>query len=229
VSIADNVARVEAAVSQSCRAAGRARSEITLVAVTKTRTALEVDEAVAAGITDVGENRVQEALAKKPLVSRPAHWHLIGTLQTNKARRAVELFDSVQSVDSERLAGELDRRCTERKLPLPVLIEVNTSAEPSKHGVPPAILAPLIEAVTGCTRLRLDGLMTIGPGLAVGDPEASRPCFALLRRLAEENRARFGIALAQLSMGMSADYAIGIEEGATVVRIGTALFGARAG
>jgi hypothetical protein len=227
VSIAENLARLEEQIGAACAHASRQRSDVLLVAVTKTRTAEEVIEAIRCGVTDVGENRVQEAAAKKPLVSLPCRWHLVGSLQTNKARRALELFDTVQSIDSARLAEELQRRCSQLDRRVTGFVEVNTSAEASKHGVAPADLPALVEAVRACDRIDLAGLMTIGPGWAIEDPEASRPCFALLRRLADEQRRRFGIALPGLSMGMSSDFAVGIEEGATLVRVGTAIFGPR--
>jgi hypothetical protein len=195
--------------------------------VTKTRTAAEIDEAIRAGITQVGENRVQEAVAKKPQVTLPATWHLVGSLQTNKVKRALEVFDVVQSIDSLHLAQEIQLRCEQANLHVRALIEVNTSGEQSKHGVQPDALPDLIVQVLKLTRLQLAGLMTVGPGLAIEDPQASRPCFKLLARLAEDCRQRFSIPLPHLSMGMSSDFEIGIEEGATIVRIGTAIFGPR--
>jgi len=235
--IPDSLARLEAAITEACRRAGRNRNEVRLVAVTKTRTPEEVSAAIAAGITDVGENRVQEAAAKRPLVASAARWHLIGNLQTNKAKKAVELFDFVHSVDSRRLAGELDRYVqghdrnppgiSDRVPVLPVLIEVNTSAEASKHGVTPETAPALVEQLLGFGHLELTGLMTIGPGWAIENPEASRPCFRTLRGLAEDCRRQFAIPLPHLSMGMSSDFAVGIEEGATIIRVGTAIFGPR--
>ena len=225
--ITDNLARLEAAIADACRRAGRSRDGVTLVAVTKTRTPGEVSAAIEAGITDVGENRVQEAATKRPLVAAAARWHLIGSLQTNKAKRAVELFDIIHSIDSLHLAGELNRRTGEAGRRLPVLIEVNTSAEQSKHGVAPESAPALVEQLLGLENLEVTGLMTIGPGWAVEDPEASRPCFGRLRGLAEDCRRRFAIALPHLSMGMSSDFAVGIEEGATIIRVGTAIFGTR--
>jgi pyridoxal phosphate enzyme (YggS family) len=227
VTIAGNVAAVEQQIAAACCRAGRARTEVKLVAVTKTRSAAEVSEVIGCGITAVGENRVQEALAKKRLVTRPAEWHLVGNLQTNKAKKALDIFDVVQTVDSARLAQELETRCATASRSLPVLVEVNTSAEASKHGLAPESTPAFIESLLALKHLRLTGLMTIGPGLAVEDAEASRPCFRLLRELAEDCRRRFGIALPELSMGMSSDFPVGIEEGATIIRIGTALFGPR--
>jgi hypothetical protein len=198
-----------------------------LVAVTKTRSAAEVNEAIKAGIAHIGENRVQEALTKKPQVTLPATWHLIGSLQTNKAKKALELFDFIQGVDSLHLAEELQRRCEQVNKSIEVLVEVNTSGEASKHGATPDAVPDLVAELLKLDRLRLEGLMTIGPGLAIDDPEASRPCFKALRALAEDCRQRFSVALPHLSMGMSSDFEVGIEEGATMIRIGTAIFGQR--
>ncbi len=227
MSITDNLVALEQRINSACVRAGRNRSDITLVAVTKTRTPSEVDEAIKAGITHVGENRVQEAATKKPQVTLPATWHLIGSLQTNKAKRALELFGYVQSIDSLRLALELQRRCEQMGKRINTLVEVNTSGEASKHGIQPSAMPDLVAGLLKFDRLQLEGLMTIGPGLAIDDPEASRPCFKALRALAEDCRQRFSVPLPHLSMGMSSDFEVGIEEGATMVRIGTAIFGSR--
>jgi PLP dependent protein len=175
----------------------------------------------------VGENRVQETIAKKPQVTLPATWHLVGSLQTNKVKRALELFDVIHGVDSLRLAQEIHLRCEQMDKRVSALIEVNTSGEPSKHGIQPDEVPGLVAEVLKLDRLQLSGLMTIGPGLAVENPEASRPCFMLLARLTEDCRRRFGIPLPHLSMGMSSDFEVGIEAGATIIRIGTAIFGPR--
>ena len=227
MSITENLAALEQRIDSACARAGRSRADITLVAVTKTRTASEVDEAIKAGITNVGENRVQEALNKKPQVTLPATWHLVGSLQTNKAKKALELFAYIQSVDSLHLALELQRRCEQMSKHTSALIEVNTSGETSKHGVTPDAVPDLVAELIKLDHLQLAGLMTIGPGLAIEDPEASRPCFKTLKALAEDCRRRFSIALPHLSMGMSSDFEVGIEEGATLIRIGTAIFGPR--
>ena len=186
-----------------------------------------MDEVIRAGITQVGENRVQEAMVKKPQVTLPATWHLVGSLQTNKARRALELFDIIQSVDSLHLGIELQRRCEQMDKHVGSLIEVNTSGEASKHGVSPDAVPDLVVELLKLDHLQLMGLMTIGPGLAIDDPEASRPSFRTLKALAQDCRRRFGVPLPHLSMGMSSDFEVGIEEGATIVRIGTAIFGPR--
>ena len=227
MSISDNLNVLERRIAAACARAGRSRSDITLIAVTKTHTAAEVDEAIRAGVTQVGENRVQEAIAKKPQVTLPATWHLVGSLQTNKVKRALELFDVIQSVNSLHLAQEIQLRCEQMDKRVNALIEVNTSGESSKHGVQPDAAPGIVAEVLKLDRLQLVGLMTIGPGLAIEDPQASRPCFKLLARLAEDCRQRFDIPLPHLSMGMSTDFEVGIEEGATIVRIGTAIFGPR--
>lgn len=221
------MAALEQNIQSACTRAGRNRADVTVVAVTKTRTTAEIDEAIRSGIADIGENRVQEAEAKKPQVTLPAKWHLVGSLQTNKAKRALELFDVIESIDSVRLATELERRCEQVGKHIDVLIEVNTSREASKHGVAPDAVPDLVAELLKLDRLQLLGLMTIGPGLAIEDAEASRPCFRILRTLAEDCRRRFGVPLPHLSMGMSSDFEVGIEEGATIIRIGTAIFGPR--
>ncbi|MBN2465838.1 YggS family pyridoxal phosphate-dependent enzyme [candidate division WOR-3 bacterium] len=227
MSIKDNLLGLEDRIHSACARAGRSRAEVVLVAVTKTRTAAEIDEAITAGVTQVGENRIQETLAKKPAVTLQATWHLVGSLQTNKAKKALELFDFIQSVDSLHLAAELQRRCEQAEGNVDVLVEVNTSGEASKHGVTPETLPDLVPELLRLDRLRLAGLMTIGPGLAIEDPEASRSCFRMLKALAEQCRERYSIPLPHLSMGMSSDFEVGIEEGATIIRIGTAIFGPR--
>jgi pyridoxal phosphate enzyme (YggS family) len=227
VSIKDNLLALEKGIRGACDRAGRNRADITLVAVSKTRAPAEVEEAIRAGIKHVGENRVQEAHAKKPQVRLAATWHLVGVLQTNKARKALDLFDTIDSVDSPHLAEELQRRCNQMDRRIDVLVEVNTSGETSKHGVMPDETPDLVAEILKFDRLSLRGLMTIGPGYAIQDPEASRPCFGILRALAEDCRRRFSVPLPHLSMGMSSDFAIGIEEGATIIRIGTAIFGLR--
>lgn len=227
MSIAENLKHLTQRIEAACARSGRDPKEITIVAVTKTKPVEQIVEALEAGITHFGENRVQEASAKIPLIKVPVTWHLVGTLQTNKVKKALELFHIIESVDSLHLAQELARRAEQLNKTVPVLIEVNTSQEPTKHGVLPADLFDLIAAVQKLPRLKLEGLMTIGPGWAVNDPEASRPCFELLARLRQEAQQKFGIALPHLSMGMSSDFEVGIEAGATLIRIGTALFGPR--
>jgi pyridoxal phosphate enzyme (YggS family) len=198
--------------------------EVRIVAVTKTHPAVAVRAAVAAGLRDVGENRVQEALAKQDeLAGVAVDWHLIGTLQKNKARHAAGRFSLIHSVDRLDLAQELGRRMPAGTRQ-PVLVQVNCSAEPQKGGAEPAELPALLEAL-GCTAgIEMRGLMTMA-ALDAAEPELRRT-FASLRRLRDESKGR-GHQLPELSMGMSGDFAIAVEEGATMVRLGTVLFGER--
>lgn len=226
--IAENVERVLERIAASAERAGRSPAGIVLVAVSKTRTASEVEQALRAGITVLGENRVQEAAQKIPQVGLGAEWHMVGHLQTNKARSALGLFDLIHSVDSLRLAEALSRCATDLDRQASVLIQVNTSGEPSKFGVEPEAALDLVGAASRLPSVRVKGLMTIGTFLP--DPEDVRPCFARLRALGEEIE-RAGIRqaeMAYLSMGMTGDFEAAIEEGANMVRVGTAIFGQRA-
>ena len=220
---AGRLAGVRARIERAAARSGRDPMAVRLVAATKSVPAARLGPAVAAGLVELGENRVQEAAEKIPaVVPRPAAWHLIGHLQSNKVRTAAALFDCVQTLDSLRLAEALDRVVGElgRRTPLPVFVEVNVSGEAAKHGVAPADTAGLVTAIRErCPRLALDGLMTVGP--LVDDPDAARPAYRTLKRLADE------LGLAGRSMGMSGDFEVAIEEGATLVRVGSALFGAR--
>lgn len=215
MAIRENLAAVEARIAAACARAGRQRSEVTLVAVSKTFPASAVDEAIAAGATDVGENRVQEARDKKPSVRGTARWHLIGHLQSNKAKDAARLFDVVQTVDSVSLAEKLSRAAIE---PLDVLLEVNIGNEPQKAGATTSDIDALVRGVGQLPNLRLQGLMTIPP---VGVADETRRYFRELRAMRDAHGLR------ELSMGMSEDFEVAIEEGATIVRIGRAIFGSR--
>ena len=220
MSIADNLLQVNDQIASACERAGRDRSEVTLIAVSKTFPAEAIAEAHAAGQRHFGENRVQEGLTKLEQLAElgvDADIHLIGHLQRNKARHAGR-FASVQSVDSVRLAEAISRRL-ERELP--IMLEVNVGKEASKQGFAAAELDEALEQIRALPNLRVEGLMTVAPEVA--DPEDVRPVFATLRKLSE----RF--ELPELSMGMSNDYAIAIEEGSTMVRIGRAIFGNRGG
>ena len=217
--------RIEAAAKRS----GRSPDEVTLVAVSKTHPTETLQQALSLGLKDLGENRVQEAEDKIVELGRDtARWHLIGHLQANKTRRAVKLFDAIHSVDSAALAQRLDRHCAdEERASLPVLLQVDLAGEETKSGVTEKELELLAQAVGDCRRLQLKGLMTLPPFLA--DVESVRPFFERLRSLRDTLQASgcFGERLGDLSMGMSHDFEIAIEEGATIVRIGTALFGER--
>ena len=216
----DRIERVEARIRAAASRAGRQRHEIALVAVTKTFPAEAITGAYALGLRDFGENYVREFEAKALPDPLPgARFHLIGHLQANKSNRAAELFDVVQTVDSERLARRLNDAPRRRAQPLEVLIEVKLSEESAKSGAEPEQVPALAAALAAFPNLRLTGLMTMPPWSE--DPETSRPFFRRLRALAAS------LGLAQLSMGMSQDFEVAIEEGATLVRVGTALFGSR--
>ncbi len=215
-----NLGRVQEAVARACARSGRSPDHVLLIAVSKTMDAERVRLAVAAGVAALGENRVQEAREKIEALGHPVPWHLIGGLQTNKARDAARLFDWIHSVDRLELAQELSRRAHGVSLPLNILLQVNVGDEPQKGGVAPAETKRLCEAVAGLPGLRVRGLMAIPP--AAPTPEETRPHFRTLREL------RDSLGLEHLSMGMSADYEVAIEEGATMVRVGTAIFGPRA-
>jgi pyridoxal phosphate enzyme (YggS family) len=223
------IERVRERITGAALAANRRPEDVTLVAVSKTHPAEVIREAIAAGLTDLGENRVQEADAKIPKVGRDAgRWHLIGHLQSNKARRAVELFDLIHSLDSAALARRLDRVCEELgRAELPVLIQVDLGNEATKTGVRESEVAELIVAVKESQRLRLLGLMTLPPFFE--DANLTRPYFQKLRELRDQlsNDGAFGNAPGELSMGMTHDFEVAIAEGATMVRVGTAIFGAR--
>jgi PLP dependent protein len=209
--------QVETRIANAAARSGRRRSDIILIAVTKKFPAAVIGEAYSLGLRDFGENYVQEFEAKQQELAgcQGARFHLIGHLQSNKSKIASEIFDVIQTVDSAKLA----RRLNDENRPLEVMIEVKLSDEASKAGAMPEAVPELAEAIRGCAHLRLLGLMTMPPWSS--DAEQSRPYFARLRALAEANR------LTQLSMGMSHDLEVAIEEGATMVRVGTALFGPR--
>lgn len=228
-SIAENFARVAERIEAARKRAGRA-GEVTLVAVTKAVGTERIAEAYRCGLRHFGENRVQEFEEKHSFLTLPeAVWHMIGHVQTNKVRKAVELFDRIDSVDSLRLAEKLAAAVGALERPLPVLLEVRLGEEPTKHGVEPERLIELVERVAALDALALKGLMTVPPYLEL--PERVRPYFRRLRELAEAvDRRRFPRAqMYVLSMGMSHDFEVAIEEGATEVRLGTAIFGPRPG
>jgi PLP dependent protein len=213
-------------IADACARVGREPGGVTLVAVSKTVPAERLRAAVEAGLTILAENRVQEGEAKAPLVDG-ATWHLVGPLQSNKARRALETFTVIQSIDSTDLARRLDRLAAEVRpgAPVPVLLQVNVDDDTAKAGFEPAALADAIDEILELSQLDVRGLMTIGR--LADRPEDARPTFTALRELAErlrQGRPRLG---PELSMGMSADFDVAIEEGATIVRVGRALFGER--
>jgi PLP dependent protein len=224
---------VLARIDDACRRAGRDARDVTLVAVSKTVEADRLRAAVAAGLTLLGENRVQEGAAKASEVPG-ARWQLIGPLQSNKARRALETFESIQSVDSVDIAERLDRLAREVRgagpdARYPILLQVNVDTDPSKAGLLPGDVAAAAERIGGLDALAVRGLMTIGRFVA--EPEAARPTFRALRELAEAVRAGStgpgAVIGPELSMGMTDDFEVAVEEGATIVRVGRALFGER--
>jgi hypothetical protein len=222
--IGANLAAVRVRIERACERSGRSPADVTLIAVTKTWPAETVLAAMEAGLTDFGENRVQEGVAKavevalatrnSPLVT-PA-WHLVGHLQTNKVRAALGTFAILHAVDSERLLRAIDGNATN---PVPLMIEVNVAAEPTKYGILPEQLPQMLHTAHGLANARVTGLMTVAPRVA--EPEAVRPVFRKLRELAQRH------GLQHVSMGMTEDFDTAIEEGATHIRVGRALFGER--
>lgn len=226
--IEQNIDRVEARIAEACARAGRDRGAVELVAVSKKHPAERIREAFDAGLRVFGENRVQEALAKMPELPGSIDWHLIGHLQTNKVKHAVQAeFALIHSVDSERLLVALEEAAAERGRVQAVLLQVNVSGEASKFGLAPEGLLPLLEVASGCHHLEVRGLMTMPP--FTEDPEKAAPHFARLRGLRDEAAAASGFGLEVLSMGMSHDLEVAVREGATHVRVGTDVFGARHG
>jgi pyridoxal phosphate enzyme (YggS family) len=224
MSVRSNLAELQERINRAAGRTGRDSAAIKLVVVTKTVGAEKIEEAIECGASIIGENRVHEAALKRPQVERPVEWHMIGHLQSRKAREAVRLFDMVQSVESISTARALQKRCAEAGRYMPVLIEVNTSKEVQKYGVPPDEAESLIREAASMPNLRIEGLMTMAA--LVPDPEEARPSFRKLRELARKLKekniedARFDV----LSMGMSSDFEVAIEEGSTMVRIGAAVF-----
>lgn len=230
-SLSENVARVLDRIRAAEARAGRASGSVRLMAVTKGFPAGTVDEAVAAGLTLIGENRVQEAAQKRPRVAAPAEWHLIGHLQRNKVAAALELFDAIQSVDSERLALAIDARAAASARRARVLIEVNVAGEEAKTGLAANDLVPLLQRARSLGSLEVEGLMGMAPW--TDDERAVRAAFARLRWLGDDAMARGLLrppaGRLELSMGMSGDFEAAILEGSTMVRVGRALFGERRG
>ena len=220
-----NLQDVRRRIQQALERSGRHGQSVRLVAVTKTVGVEEARTLLELGQEDLAENRVKEALAKQEALPR-ARWHLIGHLQTNKVKRALEFFDWIHSVDSLHLAREISKRAERLGREVDVLLEVNTSGEASKYGVTPEELPALAEAVSQLPRIRVRGLMTIAP--IVERPEEARPYFVMLRELRDRLVEEGVVAeLPHLSMGMTDDFEVAVEEGATMVRIGRAIFGER--
>ena len=218
-SLRQNLDAVRERIARAAERAGRRAQDVLLIGVSKTVPAERIRLGVDAGLTALGENRVQEAREKIKILGRPVPWHLIGHLQTNKVRDALELFELIHSLDRLELAREIERRAGDPGRVVDTLLEVNVAEEPSKSGFAPDAVGAALAAISGMTHVRVRGLMAIPP--IVERAEDSRPWFQALRRLAERH------GLKELSMGMSADFEVAIEEGATMVRVGTAIFGAR--
>jgi pyridoxal phosphate enzyme (YggS family) len=217
MSIKENVAQILAELPPG----------VELVAAAKAKTAADILEAAEAGVRIIGENYVQEAAAKFALVGRRVIWHFIGHLQTNKAKKAVEIFDMIETVDSADLAREIDKRARAAGKVMPVLVEINSGEEEQKFGVSPGEAAELIRQAATLPNIKIEGLMTMGP--FEGDPEDSRPYFKTTKRLFDEIQGLglAGVEMRYLSMGMTNSYRVAIEEGANMVRIGTRIFGPR--
>lgn len=223
--ISERLERVQAQIAAAAERSRRKPEEIELVAVSKTHSAEAVQAAVDAGQTLFGESRVQEARVKIPLLPSRLRWHFIGHLQKNKIRHALPLFELFHGVDSLTLAQDMQRVAGEEGMRPQILLEVNLAGEASKHGFEPENLRQVFEELLSLGRLSIEGLMAIPP--FAPEPESSRTYFVSLRKLRDELESAFNLRLPQLSMGMSGDYPIAIEEGATLVRVGTAIFGER--
>jgi pyridoxal phosphate enzyme (YggS family) len=225
VSLADNLRTIQQRIRAACDQCGREPNSVTLLAVTKTHPPEVVKAAADLGLAVFGENKVQEAKAKIPQCPGKLRWHFIGHLQSNKARDAVELFEMIQSVDSLALAQEINKRAEAAAKTMPVLLEVNVAGEASKFGYKPEQMLADLKELNALPRIEVHGLMAVPPWSA--EPEKARPHFRRVRELKERAESVLGAPLPHLSMGMTGDFEIAIEEGATIVRIGSALFGAR--
>lgn len=223
--LAENLVSVRKRMTTACERAGRDPNSVTLLAVSKNHPPEMVNEASRLGLTLFGENKVQEAKAKIPLCPGRSRWHMLGHLQTNKCRDAVELFEMIQSVDSLHLAEEINKRAEQASKTIPILLEVNAGGEASKFGYRLEQLLADLPRIGEMARLEIHGLMTVPPWAP--NPEKVRPIFRQLRELKAKCEQILGAPLPHLSMGMTGDFEVAIEEGATIVRIGTALFGDR--
>ena len=224
--IKENLAVVRERIGAACARAGRSEAQVTIVAVTKTHGPETVNAVLDAGIADIGENRIQEFLAKRWQVTRACRWHLVGPLQRNKAAKAIDRFELIHSVDRLRIAETLSRLGEENDVTTPILLEVNTTREATKHGFAPEETPDMAATIVELPGLRLEGLVTLGP--LPEDQESIRRSFRSLFRLKAKLESDLGRPLPHLSMGMSGDYEIAVEEGATLVRLGRVLLGERA-
>ncbi len=226
--IARNLEAVRQRIASAARRAGRDPEAVTLVGVSKTVPVERVREAIDAGLLDLGENRVQEAREKAPILPAEARWHLVGHLQSNKAAHAARLFRVVHSVHSVEILGKLDQAASKEGRRIDALVQVDLAGEATKFGIEEGRIDEVLDAAASCGSVAVRGLMTLPP--YAPDPEKARPYFRRLRRLLEEARARHpGLALDRLSMGMTEDFEVAVEEGSTLVRVGRALFGERPG
>jgi pyridoxal phosphate enzyme (YggS family) len=225
MALAENLALIRQRIAAACDRAGRDPAAVTLLAVSKGMPPQVVRDAADAGLTLFGENKVQEARAKIPLCPEGVHWHMIGHLQSNKCRDAVQLFEMIHSVDSVPLAEEIQKCAGRQSRTMPVLLEVNLAGESAKYGFRPQAVLPALQEINSLPRVEVHGLMTLGPWTP--DAEKVRPIFRQLRELKTRCEQALGAPLPHLSMGMSGDFEVAIEEGATIVRLGTALFGPR--
>ena len=226
-SISENLRRVRERIARAAERAGRQARDVTLVAVSKTKPVEAIGEAVEAGVRVLGENRVQEAEKKVGNVTDAVEWHLVGHLQRNKVKSALRVFEMIHSVDSLRLAREIGKRAAQAGVSARVLVQVNTTGADSQFGAAPDATVDLVGRISEVEGVAVEGLMTIG--LFLPDPEAARPCFVQLRELGEEIAAARmpRVSMEHLSMGMTGDFEAAIEEGATMVRVGSAVFGSR--
>jgi pyridoxal phosphate enzyme (YggS family) len=225
VSLTENLWKIQQRIAAACVRSGRDPGSVTLLAVTKSQPPEVVRAAAECGQALFGENKIQEAKAKIPLCPSRLRWHFIGHLQSNKCRDAVELFEMIQSVDSLSLAQEISKRAEQAAKTMPILLEINVARESSKFGYQPEKLLAELKEINELRRIEVQGLMAVPPWSA--EPEKSRPHFRQLRELKQKCEQILGVSLPDLSMGMSGDFEIAIEEGATMVRVGTALFGPR--
>ncbi len=223
--IENNIIKIKSKVAAAAAKAGREPTAITIVAVSKTFSVEAIETVLSCGIIDIGESKVQEAEPKIAALGKAARWHMIGHLQTNKVKRALDLFDLIQSVDTMRVAEEINNVGEKLGKKIDCLLEINSSGEMTKSGAPPSMALNLVRSVMELGQINLCGLMTIGP--LSDDPELVRRAFRLTRELYERNKDIVGESFRWLSMGMSGDYEMAIEEGSNMVRIGTAIFGRR--
>lgn len=227
MSVCDNYKAVEDKVQKACERAGRARSEVTLIAVSKTKPLSMIQELLPLGVRDFGENKVQELTAKEEALQKDIRWHMIGHLQRNKVKYVVGQAALIHSVDTYRLAEEINIQAKKKGICMPVLIEVNIAGEASKFGVRPEDTLQLVKDISTLENVKIQGLMTVAP--YVEDPEENRGCFRKIKDLSVDIAAQNidNVSMNILSMGMTGDYMVAIEEGATMVRVGTGIFGER--